>query len=1002
MANRIQLRRDTAANWTRVNPVLEDGEPGLEIDTNRVKYGDGNTTWANLSYSGGGSASFDYSTVQEGSSGPNNITSITGGDETGVSLTSENWAQLMWVPNTANVTIADIGDGPATYSWAFVDDEGFHVEASVDEVKREWRFTTDGNLELPLGGKIGEVPSPTFVGNAVVITPADGTDDNQQLMIYPTQNEGNHLHMTSGNLAVTDIFLGDDYQYIRTRTDQGMTIGTGGGEMWSGNAWTFGANGILSTPGNVQIGSLDSYGNISFVDTISANSYVYANGVSILSGLGGGATDRLTNGASEVVLQANGVTTFGNTATISNNGEFRIWADNDITVYRNGQDGYAVKSSSIENYTDNTQRTVVNSNGLEIKTGNLIIPNNKAVVYANGVSILDGVTGTYGNTNVAAYLAGSVTTGNLTVGNLIVNGNSSIINTESYVISDNIIQMANANPADTLDLGFIAHRTVDSTLEHTGLVRDADAGIWRLFSNVTAQPGSTVDFTNANYDVLQVGGLNTVTITATGPLNFTASPPAFSTPGIQWNSGFQTDIYGNTQVAAYLVANPQGNTYSNTNVASYLSSSTLKTVANLAVSGSAPSSVTGSAGDTAGMIRVDSNYVYYCTSTFSPNSYTVGWGGAVNNTLFLTQGDYPTPQVGWTVSQGGNDFTIDTISDTGYGSWQITWVGTPYGSPTGGTATLTNPSPASIWKTVPLSAFQTAVNSTYSNANVVANLQNFVTSISTTANIRTTANVIAPNFLFANGVNILSTVSGGSSYANANAAAYLLTYVNANVASLNATSGNITTLVTTNFSTANAVISGGYATGLANITVTSGGNIAGVGNIIGSTANTTITAGAYTSSFLNNGVMTTANVVASGNISALNFTGNGYQLTSVATKVLGSWTLAAGANTVNITVPGPGTYSLWVNGNIPNGICTYTATVVVTNNNVPVLGSQYAWYYLAGNMLEITSIPGQIVGTANAIITTAPSTTTANVFEFGITNNSGASCTVDYGYTKLS
>jgi len=51
-------------------------------------------------------------------------------------------------------------------------------------------------------------------------------------------------------------------------------------------------------------------------------------------------------------------------------------------------------------------------------------------------------------------------------------------------------------------------------------------------------------------------------------------------------------------------------------------------------------------------------------------------------------------------------------------------------------------------------------------------------------------------------------------------------------------------------------------------------------------------------------------------------------------------------------------------------------------------------------MLEITSIPGQIVGTANAIITTSPSTTTANVFEFGITNNSGASCTVEYGYTK--
>lgn len=52
MANRIQLRRDTAANWHRVNPVLEDGEPGYVTDTDQIKYGDGNTAWRDLAYSG--------------------------------------------------------------------------------------------------------------------------------------------------------------------------------------------------------------------------------------------------------------------------------------------------------------------------------------------------------------------------------------------------------------------------------------------------------------------------------------------------------------------------------------------------------------------------------------------------------------------------------------------------------------------------------------------------------------------------------------------------------------------------------------------------------------------------------------------------------------------------------------------------------------------------------------------------------------------------------------
>ena len=112
--------------------------------------------------------------------------------------------------------------------------------------------------------------------------------------------------------------------------------------------------------------------------------------------------------------------------------------------------------------------------------------------------------------------------------------------------------------------------------------------------------------------------------------------------------------------------------------------------------------------------------------------------------------------------------------------------------------------------------------------------------------------------------------------------------------------------------------------------------------------------------------------------------------------------MAAGTNTVSFTVPLNGSYSLWVIGNIPNGIVTYNATAVVTNPNVPVLGSQFGWYYEAGNALVLTAIPDQFVGTNNAISNVVVVTTTANVFTFGITNNSGNSVVVDYGYTKLS
>ena len=51
MAVQIQLRRDTASNWTSANPTLAAGEFAIETDTDKYKIGDGTTAWASLAYS---------------------------------------------------------------------------------------------------------------------------------------------------------------------------------------------------------------------------------------------------------------------------------------------------------------------------------------------------------------------------------------------------------------------------------------------------------------------------------------------------------------------------------------------------------------------------------------------------------------------------------------------------------------------------------------------------------------------------------------------------------------------------------------------------------------------------------------------------------------------------------------------------------------------------------------------------------------------------------------
>jgi hypothetical protein len=49
---RFQFRRDLANTWSSVNPILAQGELGLETDSTKFKLGDGTTEWNDLSYVG--------------------------------------------------------------------------------------------------------------------------------------------------------------------------------------------------------------------------------------------------------------------------------------------------------------------------------------------------------------------------------------------------------------------------------------------------------------------------------------------------------------------------------------------------------------------------------------------------------------------------------------------------------------------------------------------------------------------------------------------------------------------------------------------------------------------------------------------------------------------------------------------------------------------------------------------------------------------------------------
>ena len=108
MANKIQLRRDTTANWTSSNPTLSQGEIGYELTTGKIKIGTGTTAWNSLSYltiatnSVTGTLTFPDATVQSTAwLGSLAYSSLTGLPTLATVATSGSYNDLSNKPNIA-------------------------------------------------------------------------------------------------------------------------------------------------------------------------------------------------------------------------------------------------------------------------------------------------------------------------------------------------------------------------------------------------------------------------------------------------------------------------------------------------------------------------------------------------------------------------------------------------------------------------------------------------------------------------------------------------------------------------------------------------------------------------------------------------------------------------------------------------------------------------------------------------------------------------------------
>jgi hypothetical protein len=155
MATKIQVRRDSAADWNVLNPTLSEGEIGYETDTGKFKIGNGSTLWSALDYFLDSSDLSTYLTQASAST-----TYLTQASASTTYLTQAS-ASTTYQSKVANVSDAEIGylDGTTSLIQTQIDSKLNRVNGSVTTATASASVVRNITLSTsnPTGGNEGDI-----------------------------------------------------------------------------------------------------------------------------------------------------------------------------------------------------------------------------------------------------------------------------------------------------------------------------------------------------------------------------------------------------------------------------------------------------------------------------------------------------------------------------------------------------------------------------------------------------------------------------------------------------------------------------------------------------------------------------------------------------------------------------------------------------------------------------------------------------------------------------
>ncbi len=511
MAIRIQLRRDTAANWTSSNPVLRAGELGIETDTLKFKIGNGSSTWtqitsyANVTSTGLSNSLNDYilAATKGTPGGPAAL------DSNGDLLIPEN-SVILWndaeynytttltaTQPTADRTIT-LKDGTGTLAFTSDLPTQYTDELAQDAAAAALAAGTHTNITVTYNdssNSISLAAAPGYVDeqavDAVAAALAAGThtnltvtyDDNANSIslnasggVSSLTGTANEVEVSTSTGAVT-VGLPNDVTITNNLTVTGdisaadsLQLTTSAGEasgvgklIWDDGE---GVPAIGLKGGNVdlKVGTQEvalCYNGTG--STIAKGSVVYISGaqgqrprISLSDADTEAASSKTFGVVAESILDgAEGfVTTFGvisglNTSSFTAGSA--LWLSSTagaLTATKPTSPVHTVFVGYCLDSHASAGRIFVNpQNGYELDELHNVLISSVA---NDDVLKYDSTAGVWKNTKTL-----SITDLTLS-GNLTVNGTTTTVNATDLVVSDPLIYIGEGNTANSVDLGFVA------------------------------------------------------------------------------------------------------------------------------------------------------------------------------------------------------------------------------------------------------------------------------------------------------------------------------------------------------------------------------------------------------------------------------------------------------------------------------------------------------------------------------------------------------------------